>query len=53
MYSLIFKIELGLEACADTIIGGHCSGGEKKRTSVGVELVVKPALVFLDGKNRT
>jgi len=44
--------ELGLSNCADTIIGGELikgiSGGERKRTSVGVELVVKPALVFLD-----
>ena len=45
--------ELGLAACADTIVGGALikgiSGGERKRTSVGVELVVKPDLVFLDG----
>jgi ABC-type multidrug transport system ATPase subunit len=44
--------ELGLAQCADTIVGGALikgiSGGERKRTSVGVELVVKPALVFLD-----
>lgn len=44
--------ELGLVSCADTLIGGELikgiSGGERKRTSVGVELVVKPALVFLD-----
>ena len=44
--------ELGLTACADTIIGGALikgiSGGERKRTSVGVELVTRPALVFLD-----
>jgi ABC-type multidrug transport system ATPase subunit len=43
---------LGLNHCADTCIGGPLlkgiSGGERKRTSVGVELVVKPALVFLD-----
>jgi ABC-type multidrug transport system ATPase subunit len=36
--------ELGLETCADTIVGGPLikglSGGERKRTSVGVELVV-------------
>ena len=35
--------ELGLTACADTIVGGALikgiSGGERKRTSVGVELV--------------
>ncbi len=44
--------ELGLNKCADTIVGGALikgiSGGERKRTSVGVELVVKPALIFLD-----
>ncbi|KAL7557523.1 hypothetical protein ACA910_005277 [Epithemia clementina (nom. ined.)] len=44
--------ELGLTSCADTMIGGELikgvSGGERKRASVGVELVVKPALVFLD-----
>ena len=37
--------ELGLNDCADTIVGGALvkglSGGERKRTSVGVELVVK------------
>jgi len=45
-------IELSLEDCADTFVGGPLlkglSGGQKKRTSVGVELVTKPALVFLD-----
>mmetsp|Transcript_2040 Transcript_2040/g.3742 ORF Transcript_2040/g.3742 Transcript_2040/m.3742 type:complete len:745 (+) Transcript_2040:95-2329(+) len=44
--------ELGLIDCAETMIGGELikgiSGGERKRTSVGVELVTKPSLVFLD-----
>ena len=43
---------LGLKHCADTLVGGPLlkgiSGGERKRTSIGVELVVKPSLVFLD-----
>lgn len=43
---------LGLDACADTMIGGPLkkglSGGERKRTSVGVELCCKPDLLFLD-----
>jgi ABC-type multidrug transport system ATPase subunit len=43
---------LGLTECADTYIGGPLikgiSGGERKRTSVGVELVVKPTEIFLD-----
>jgi ABC-type multidrug transport system ATPase subunit len=45
-------VELGLLECADTIVGGALikgiSGGERKRTSVGVELVVRPSMVFLD-----
>lgn len=44
--------ELGLTSCADTVVGGPLlkgiSGGERKRTSVGVELVVRPSMVFLD-----
>jgi ABC-type multidrug transport system ATPase subunit len=44
--------ELGLAHCAETVVGGPLlkgiSGGERKRTSVGVELVVRPAMVFLD-----
>jgi ABC-type multidrug transport system ATPase subunit len=44
--------ELGLSSCADTIVGGALikgiSGGERKRTSVGVELVTKPSLIYLD-----
>ena len=45
-------MELGLTGCADTLVGGALikgiSGGERKRTSVGVELVVRPQIVFLD-----
>lgn len=45
-------LELGLTACADSIVGGALikgiSGGERKRTSVGVELVTRPGVVFLD-----
>lgn len=44
--------ELHLQDCADTIVGSPLvkglSGGERKRTSVGVELVTQPSLVFLD-----
>ena len=48
--------ELGLQNCADTIIGGPllkgCSGGQRKRTSVAVELVVRPSIIFLDEPTR-
>lgn len=43
---------LGLKDCADVMIGGELvkgiSGGQKKRTSVGIELVTDPTLLFLD-----
>eukprot|EP00656_Telonema_subtile_P011191 TRINITY_DN1550_c0_g1_i1.p1 TRINITY_DN1550_c0_g1~~TRINITY_DN1550_c0_g1_i1.p1 ORF type:complete len:605 (+),score=137.62 TRINITY_DN1550_c0_g1_i1:137-1951(+) len=44
--------ELDLMECADTMVGGMLvtglSGGQRKRTSVGVELVTNPSIVFLD-----
>jgi len=43
---------LGLEQAADTIIGGGfkkgISGGQKKRVSIGVELIASPSIIFLD-----
>ena len=43
---------LGLKDCADVMIGNAMikglSGGQKKRVSVGVELITKPSLLFLD-----
>ena len=43
---------LGLESAADTIIGGGLkkgiSGGQKKRVSIGVELIASPSIIFLD-----
>jgi ATP-binding cassette subfamily G (WHITE) protein 2 len=44
--------DLGLENCANTRIGNAVirgiSGGERKRTSIGVELLIDPSLIFLD-----
>ncbi|RXN27622.1 ATP-binding cassette sub-family G member 2-like isoform X2 [Labeo rohita] len=44
--------ELGLKDCADTKIGTMflrgVSGGEKKRCSIGMELITSPSLLFLD-----
>mmetsp|Transcript_7563 Transcript_7563/g.11006 ORF Transcript_7563/g.11006 Transcript_7563/m.11006 type:complete len:612 (+) Transcript_7563:173-2008(+) len=43
---------LMLDKCADTIIGGGLikgiSGGQKKRTSIGVEMVTNPSVIMLD-----
>ena len=43
---------LKLDKAADTKIGGSLvkgvSGGERKRTSIGVELITDPNLIFLD-----
>jgi ABC-type multidrug transport system ATPase subunit len=44
--------ELRLSKCQNTKIGGPLvkgvSGGERKRTSIGVELITDPNLIFLD-----
>lgn len=44
--------ELRLENCADTYVGTPImkglSGGEKKRTSVALELITGPKMIFLD-----
>ena len=44
--------ELGLSACADTLIGNSLirgvSGGERKRAAIGVELIPNPSIIFLD-----
>jgi ABC-type multidrug transport system ATPase subunit len=43
---------LSLNKCANTYIGGlmvdGISGGEKKRTSIGIELISNPSILFLD-----
>lgn len=43
---------LGLVKCADTMVGSKMikgiSGGEKKRTAIGVELITNPSILFLD-----
>jgi ATP-binding cassette subfamily G (WHITE) protein 2 len=44
--------ELNLEKCKDTLIGNELvrgvSGGERKRASIGCELVMRPRVLFLD-----
>ncbi|KAF4685996.1 hypothetical protein FOZ62_011518, partial [Perkinsus olseni] len=43
---------LKLTPCKDTVVGNGVikgiSGGERKRTSVGMELISKPQMIFLD-----
>jgi ABC-type multidrug transport system ATPase subunit len=43
---------LGLNSCKETIIGGWMrrgiSGGERKRTSIGYELITNPSLLLMD-----
>ena len=45
-------LQLGLKECANTIIGDNihkgCSGGEKRRVSIGVQLLSNPSVLFLD-----
>ncbi|KAG6524715.1 hypothetical protein ZIOFF_014653 [Zingiber officinale] len=44
--------ELGLDRCQDTMIGGSfvrgVSGGERKRVSIGNEIIINPSLLLLD-----
>ncbi|KAL6583672.1 ABC transporter G member 11 [Orobanche minor] len=45
-------IEMGLQDCADTVIGNWhlrgVSGGERRRVSIAVEILMRPRLLFLD-----
>lgn len=45
-------MEMGLLDCADRVIGNWhlrgISGGEKKRLSIGLEILTRPCLLFLD-----
>jgi ABC-type multidrug transport system ATPase subunit len=45
-------IEMGLQDCADRLIGNWhlrgISGGERKRTSIALEILTRPRLLFLD-----
>ncbi|CAM6126893.1 unnamed protein product [Calypogeia fissa] len=45
-------MQLGLEHCAQTYVGDQkrrgISGGEKRRVSIGVDIIHGPALLFLD-----
>ena len=43
---------LGLEVCADTLVGSPfvkgISGRQKRRLSIGIEMVTQPGILFLD-----
>ncbi|KAI8542644.1 hypothetical protein RHMOL_Rhmol08G0153900 [Rhododendron molle] len=45
-------MEMGLQDCADTVIGNWhlrgISGGEKRRVSIALEILMRPRLLFLD-----
>lgn len=45
-------VEMGLQDCANTVIGNWhlrgISGGEKKRLSIALEILMRPKLLFLD-----
>lgn len=45
-------VEMGLQDCADTVIGNWhlrgISGGERRRVSIALEILTRPRLLFLD-----
>jgi len=46
-------LELGLKECADTRVGdgvkkGGCSGGERRRVSIAIQMLRNPSILFLD-----
>ena len=46
-------LELGLKECANTRVGdgskkSGCSGGERRRVSIGVQMLRNPSVLFLD-----
>lgn len=45
-------LQLGLTSCENSRIGNDfirgVSGGERKRTSIGMELIIQPSILFLD-----
>eukprot|EP00762_Andalucia_godoyi_P004610 ANDGO_05083.mRNA.1 ABC transporter G family member 15 len=44
--------DLGLRICASTLVGGQfirgISGGQRKRLAIGIEMISRPCLAFLD-----
>ena len=44
--------EMGLQDCSNTVIGNWhlrgVSGGEKRRVSIALEILMRPRLLFLD-----
>lgn len=52
VHAKIVMDQLGLTKCKDSIIGGPflrgVSGGERKRVSIGQEMLINPSLLFLD-----
>jgi len=52
-------MELGLKIARHTLVGAAdgsprgCSGGERRRVSIGVQLLTNPALLLLDEVTQT